>query len=100
MQKESRSSREVYTDILQRGLLAIRGADDLKFARAVANHLYNLPHLLQRLEHAGLHDYYWRVERASFLQLVTPEQARVFRVSGASWRQLERSRRRLYESAV
>ena len=82
-------SREIYTDILYRGLLAIRGADDLKFARAIADHLHNLPHLLQRLEHAGLHDYYWSVERASFLRQVTPEQARVFETL---WRELEAAR--------
>ena len=87
--KPVRMSREIYTDILYHGLLAIRNSEDLKFARAVADHLHNLPHLLQRLEHAGLHDYYWRVERASFLQQVTPEQARVFE---SLWRELEAAR--------
>ena|SRR5271154_3474366 len=85
-----RHSREIYTEILYYGLLAIRNAQDLAYARALANHLHNLPSLIQNLEHAGLHDYYWRVERASFLQQVTPEQARVFE---SLWKELEAARK-------
>jgi hypothetical protein len=88
--KPVRGSREIYTDILYHGLLAIRRASDLNFARAIADHLHNLPSLLQRLEHAGLHDYYWRVERASFLQQATPEQARIFE---SLWRELDAARK-------
>src|SRR3954447_13598465 len=89
-QQPVRRSREIYTDILQHGLLAIRGAEDLAYARALADHLHNLPHLLQSLEHAGLHDLYWRVERPCFLHEVTPEQARVFE---SLWRELEAARK-------
>jgi hypothetical protein len=89
-EKAVRSSREIYTDILYRGLLAIRGAQDLVYARALADHLHNLPSLLQNLEHAGLHDFYWRVERSSFLRGVTPEQARVFE---SLWQELEAARK-------
>ena len=85
-----RPSREIYTDILKRGLLSIRGATELGYARAIADHLHNVPQLLQTLEHAGLHDYYWRVERPSFLKAVTPEQARVFE---SLWRELEAARK-------
>jgi hypothetical protein len=116
-----RHSREIYTDILHQDLLAIRGAQDLAYARALADYMHNLPHLIQSLEHTGLHDFYWRVERSSFLQQVTPplrscrrgrkaaprtargpRPARPrprFRPSaafGGSWRLRERWRRRFY----
>jgi hypothetical protein len=89
-EKPVRRSREIYIDILYHGLLAIRHAQDLAYARALAYHLHNLPHLIQSLEHAGLHDYYWRVERSTFLQQVTPEQARIFE---SLWRELEAARK-------
>ena len=85
-----RRSGEIYSDILVQGLLEIRCAQDLGFARAIADHLHNLPHLIQNLEHAGLHDFYWRVERSCFLARVTPEQSRVFE---SLWRELEAARR-------
>ncbi len=88
--EKPRQSREIYTDILCYGLLAIRGAQDLAYARALADHLHNLPHLLQSLEHAGLHDFYWSVERSSFLAQVTQEQARVFE---SLWQELEAARK-------
>src|SRR4051812_33801757 len=88
--EKPRHSREIYTDILFHGLLAIRGAQDLAYARALADHLHNLPNLIQSLEHAGLHDFYWRVERSGFLQRVTPEQSRVFE---SLWRELEAARK-------
>ena len=87
--EKPRNSREIYTDILYHGLLAIRGAQDLAYAHAVAYHMHNLPHLIQTLEHAGLHDFYWRVERSSFIQRVTPEQARVFE---SLWQELKAAR--------
>jgi hypothetical protein len=89
-EKPVRRSREIYTDILYHGLLAIRGAQDLAYARALADHMHNLPHLIQSLEHTGLHDFYWRVERSSFLEQVTPEQARVFE---SLWWELEAARK-------
>jgi hypothetical protein len=85
-----RQSREIYTEILYWGLLAIRNSNDLKYSQALANHLHNLPHLIHRLDHDGLHDYYWRVERANFLSSVTPEQSRVF---ASLWRELEAARK-------
>ncbi|MBI3863270.1 MAG: hypothetical protein HY290_15370 [Planctomycetia bacterium] len=88
-EKIPRRSGEIYTDILYQGLLAIRATEDLTYARALADHLHNLPHLIQNLEHAGLHDYYWRAERSSFLQDVTPEQARIFE---SLWQELEAAR--------
>jgi hypothetical protein len=88
--EKPRRSREIYTDILFHGLLTIRGAQDLAYARAIADHLHNLPHLIQNLEHAGLHDFYWRFERSGFLAQVTPEQARVFE---GLWQELEVARK-------
>lgn len=85
-----RSSREIYTEILYVGLLTIRHATDLVYARAIADHLHNLPSLLQNLERVGLHDYYWQVERPSFLRQVTPEQAQVFE---RLWCELEAARK-------
>ena len=87
--EKPRQSREIYTDILCCGLLAIRGAQDLEYAHAIADHMHNLPNLIQNLEYAGLHDFYWRVERSCFLQQVTPEQARVFE---SLWQELEAAR--------
>lgn len=89
-EKAVRSSREIYTEILYRGLLAIRAARDVDSARAIAYHLHNLPHLVQRLEHAGLHDYYWNVERPDFLRSAPPEQAKIFEVL---WAELEQARK-------
>jgi hypothetical protein len=89
-QKAPRHSREIYTEILFYGLLAIRNAKDLDYAHALANHLHNLPSLLQNLEHAGLHDYYWRIERHGFLQQVTAEQAKIFE---PLWSELEEARK-------
>lgn len=89
-QQPVRRSRAIYTDILRHGLLAIRNTEDLAYARALADHLHNLPHLIQSLEHAGLHDFYWRVERSCFLQEVTSEQAEVFE---SLWRELEAARK-------
>ena len=88
--KSVRSSREIYTDILYRGLLAIRAARDVDSARAIAYHLHNLPHLVQRLEHAGLHDYYWKVERPEFVRSAPPEQSKIFE---ALWAELELARK-------
>lgn len=89
-EKPVRRSGEIYTDILRHGLLAIRGAQDLAYARALADHLHNLPDLIRNLEHAGLHDFYWRIERPDLLRKVTPEQARVFE---DLWRELEAARK-------
>ena len=88
-EKPVRRSREIYTEILYRGLLAIRGAQDLTYAQALADHLHNLPSLLQNLENAGLHDFY-RLERSSFLRQVAPEQAHVFE---SLWRELDAARK-------
>lgn len=85
-----RSSGQIYTEILSRGLTGIRGTTDLKYAQALADHLHNLPHLLQRLEHSGLHDFYWRVERRCFIDAVTPQQAQIFE---SLWKELEQARK-------
>lgn len=86
----ARSSREIYKDILSHGLLAIRSTKDLAYAQALADHLHNVPNLLLHLEHAGLHDYYWRVERACFIRQVSSEQARIFE---GLWQELEAARK-------
>jgi hypothetical protein len=88
--KRPRQSREIYTEILSSGLLAIRNAQDLEYAHALADHLHNLPSLLQNLEHAGLHDYYWRAERPGFLRQITAEQAKRFE---PLWHELEEARK-------
>lgn len=88
--EQPRRIKEIYTDILYHGLLAIRSTQDLAYARALADHMHNLPHLIQSLEHAGLHDFYWRVARSGFLSQVTPEQAQVFE---SLWRELEAARK-------
>ena len=87
--KQIRRSGEIYSEILCFGLLAIRNTQDIAYARELANHLHNLPGLLRNLEHAGLHDYYWRIERSEFLHKVTKEQAQVFE---SLWQELEAAR--------
>jgi hypothetical protein len=84
-----RTSREIYADILKRGLLSIRGAQSLDDAREIGYHLHNLPGLLMNLEHAGLHDYYWRIERAEFIQNLGKEKTKIF---DDLWSELEAAR--------
>ncbi len=73
-----RRSKDIYLAILKRGLLAIRGANSVDDAREIADHIHNLPGLLNNLEHLGLHDYYWRIERPDFIQKVGIEKAKIF----------------------
>lgn len=85
-----RRSGEIYSDILYRGLLAIRGTQDIAYANALADHLHNVPNLMQNLEHAGLHDYYWNVMRPEFISRVGSERTLVF---DALWKELEAARK-------
>jgi len=87
---KTRRSGEIYLDILYRGLLAIRSTQDIEYANAVADHLHNLPGLLRNLEHAGLHDYYWKAMRPGFVAKVGPEGTRAF---DALWIELEAARK-------
>jgi hypothetical protein len=68
---------DVVTEILQRGLVRIRGyagAQQLRRCFIEADHLHNLPHVLSDYRVERL-QYYWDVERASFVTQV-PETER------------------------
>ena len=58
-------------------------------AREIAYHLHNLPHLLLNLEHAGLHDYYWRIERPELIQKLGMDKRQRF---DDLWSELEAAR--------
>jgi len=65
--------RRILLDILQVGLLRIRGYGNSGLAEACsleADHLHNLPVLIQYLRREDLL-YYYNVERPCFLNLVT-----------------------------
>jgi lipocalin-like protein len=60
--RRSFKSGDPFREATSANLSHIRNAEDLAYARALADHMHDLPHLIQSLEHAGLHDFYWRVE--------------------------------------
>ena len=73
-------STEILSDILRTGLLRIRalGWNQNPVRCAVeADHLHNLPALLSTFK-PELLDYYWNIERISFIQQSTPEDVAGF----------------------
>lgn len=71
---------EIVCEILRAGLLRIRafgwGRDPARCA-IEADHLHNLPSLLESFDQKRL-DYYWFAERPSFIEQSTPESLCVF----------------------
>jgi hypothetical protein len=56
------------------GLLSIRAhTGDRERCIAEADHLHNIPTLLQNTEKNELHHYYWNVERPSFIRQSKPD---------------------------
>jgi hypothetical protein len=56
----------ILLDMLSHGLLAIRGAGDAELAALHADHLHNLPSLIDYYSPDRLH-YYWEAERPGFV---------------------------------
>lgn len=86
-----RSRFEIYCDILSWGLLVIRNhADDRDRCFAEADHLHNIPDLLQNLTNEALHHYYWEAMRPSFISQSKPECLGHYQ---ELWRELEEANR-------
>ena len=80
----------IYCQILRYGILNIRTyADDPKRCFAEADHIHNLPTLLQNFEDKGLHNYYWDVERPAFIRAAKPEWTKLFQ---PLWDELEKQK--------
>jgi hypothetical protein len=63
-----RSRFEIYCDILRTGLLNIRScSNDRERCFTEADHLHNIPELLQHFNKEELHRFYWEVMRPSFI---------------------------------
>lgn len=86
-----RSRFEVYCEILYWGLLAIRNqADDSELCRSMADHLHNLPALLEDFDNEDLHRFYWDIERPCFIRRSPPQGLVRFQ---ALWAELEEATR-------
>jgi hypothetical protein len=88
-----RDRRSIYLDVLARGLLRARAAawsGDAARAAVEADHLHNLPDLLQHLENEGLHEHYWEVSRVTHLEKIGPEDGAGF---GDLWEELDAANR-------
>lgn len=71
--------REIYLEILRRGLFDIRYySDDPKQVFAQSDHLHNIPHLLANFENEELHEFYWNCMRPSYLQNCRDERVAFF----------------------
>jgi hypothetical protein len=68
---------EIVCEILRTGLLRIRTLGDAARCASEADHLHNLPGLLANYK-TDLLDYYWQVERVSFVERSTPEEVQDF----------------------
>jgi hypothetical protein len=94
-----RDRRDIYLDILYRGLLNARSAGyagDAAQAAAEADHLHNLPELLQHLAREELHAFYWEGMRPSYLGESKPEYATRF---DPLWAELEAANRAVGSAA-
>ena len=60
----------ILLDMLSHGLLAIRGAGNAKLAALHADHLHNLPSLIDHYSPDRLR-YYWEAERPGFMTLLS-----------------------------
>jgi hypothetical protein len=67
----------ILCEILRTGLLHLRARADADRCALEADHLHNLPGLLANFK-PELLDYYWRVERAGFVERSTPEDVQSF----------------------
>jgi hypothetical protein len=66
--------RELYLELLQRGLSQIRGLAGTKNSKQIfaeADHLHNIPNLL-RTGHPDLEKYYLEIERKCFISASEP----------------------------
>ena len=71
-----RTRQQIYLEILSVGLISIRGAafnGDAEQCHAEADHLHNLPGLLNNLDREELHNHYWNVMRPGYLSISKPE---------------------------
>jgi hypothetical protein len=68
---------DIVCEILRTGLLRIRTLEDADRCTLEADHLHNLPTLLAHYQ-PELLDYYWQVERVSFIALRGTEDVRAF----------------------
>lgn len=88
-----RDRRDIYLDILYRGLLNARAAGysgDAAQAATEADHLHNLPELLRHLDDEALHTFYWEGMRPSYLGESKPEYANWF---APFWAELDAANR-------
>ena len=70
------STKEIYLDIVETGILIIRKAASLGNKRQCfveSDHIHNIPMLLKNLDNQELHRYYWMVTRNSYIQMSKPE---------------------------
>ena len=84
----------ILLEIIGLGVLQARAAGwsgDAARASAAADHVHNLPGLLQHYTPCGL-DYYWVTERSAFLAHCPAEWARAFQ---PHWDQLQKHVERL-----
>ena len=86
-----RERREIYLDILGRGLLIIRNIafHDPEQAQVEADHLHNLPELLAHSDEEELHDFYWNVMRQGYIKVSKPEWSETY---ADLWRELGEAR--------
>jgi len=88
-----RERRDIYLDILRRGLLNARSAGyagDAAQAATEADHLHNLPELLLHPGDERRHAFYWEGMRPSYLGESKPEYAQCFALL---WAELEAANR-------
>lgn len=79
--RRERDRRDIYLDILYRGLLNARAAGytgEAAQAATEADHMHNLPDLLRHLDDEALHAFYWECMRPSYLGESKPEYAKAF----------------------
>ena len=71
--------REIYLQIVYRGLLDIRAnCNDPKQVFAQSDHLHNMPDLLANLDDEERHEFYWNCMRPSYVDHCSPERAKMF----------------------
>jgi|SRR5580700_7532043 hypothetical protein len=71
---KKRSRFEIYCEILYWGLIQIRcHSADSKRCYVEADHLHNLPALLEHFDNEELHREYWAIARGCFIESSQPE---------------------------
>lgn len=84
------STKEIYLDIVETGILIIRKAasfGDKRQCFIESDHIHNIPMLLKNLDNQELHKYYWQVTRNSYLKMSKPEWIRQYEYL---WKELEK----------